>query len=90
MTVLGREKIDSILLEGGAEMNWSALKAGIVSSVLSYISPKLFGGAEAKSPIGGEGTPYPDNAFMLETSGITRLGEDFLIESRVKNVYGNS
>lgn len=89
MTILGNEKIDSILLEGGAEMNWSALEAGIVSSVLTYISPKLFGGSDAKSPVGGSGVPHPDAAFMLENGAITRLGEDILIESRVKNVYGN-
>lgn len=90
MTVLGREKIDSILLEGGAEMNWSALESGIVSSVIAYISPKIFGGTNAKSPVGGSGVPHPDAAFMLENSRVIRLGDDFLIESRVKNVYGNS
>lgn len=90
MTALGKEKIDSILLEGGAEMNWSALESGIVSSVLTYISPKIFGGKDAKSPVSGTGIPQPDGAFMLEKSSITYIGDDILIESRVKNVYGNS
>lgn len=90
MTFLGSIGIDSILLEGGAELNWAALEAGIVSSVLTYISPKLFGGTDAKSPVGGIGVPHPDGAFMLENSNIVRIGEDFRIESRVKNVYGNS
>lgn len=90
MTILGREKIDSVLLEGGAELNWSALESGIVSGVLAYISPKIFGGTNAKSPVGGAGVPHPDNAFMPEIISVTRLGEDLLIESRVKNVYRNS
>ena len=33
MSWLGKEKIDSILLEGGASLNWSALNQGIVNKV---------------------------------------------------------
>lgn len=89
MSVLGKEKIDSILLEGGAEMNWSALSSGIVTDVLTYISPKIFGGGNAASPVAGTGIPHPDGAFMLENSKVIRIGEDILIESRLKNVHGN-
>lgn len=90
MKILGDEKIDSILLEGGGELNWSALKTGIVSKIQTYIAPKLFGGKDAKSPISGIGVPSPDDAFMLTDSRIQRIGDDFLIESRVKNVHGNN
>ena len=44
MELLGAEKIDSILLEGGGSLNWSALESGIVQKVQTYIAPKLFGG----------------------------------------------
>ncbi|MBP5291030.1 MAG: bifunctional diaminohydroxyphosphoribosylaminopyrimidine deaminase/5-amino-6-(5-phosphoribosylamino)uracil reductase RibD, partial [Lachnospiraceae bacterium] len=37
MKLLGKERLDSILLEGGGELNWSALKEGIVSKVQAYI-----------------------------------------------------
>lgn len=90
MKELGERKIDSVLLEGGGELNWSALRSGIVSKVKTYIAPKLFGGASAKSPVSGTGVSLPDEAFMLEKSSISRIGEDILIESRVKNVHGNS
>ena len=55
MRKLGEEKIDSILLEGGATLNWSALSSGVVNRVAAYISPKIFGGADAKSPVEGRG-----------------------------------
>ena len=90
MKIAVERKIDSILIEGGGELNWSALQAGIVSKVQTYIAPKLFGGAGAKSPLSGQGVPSPDKAFMLTDSRVRRLGEDFLIESRVKNVHGNN
>ncbi len=83
MKILGEMKIDSILLEGGGTLNWSALEAGIVTKVQAYIAPKLFGGTDAKSPIGGEGVDIPANAFMLKNPVIRQIGEDYLIESEV-------
>ena len=90
MKKLGEMKIDSVLLEGGGALNWSALSAGIVDKVKAYVAPKIFGGAGAKSPVGGIGVDLPENAFMLEKTDIRRIGDDILIESRVKNVHGNN
>lgn len=90
MKLLGEQGIDSILLEGGAQLNWSALNSGIVSKVQAYIAPKIFGGAASKTPVSGIGVAFPSEAFMLENSKIIQIGDDFLIESRVKNVYRNN
>lgn len=90
MDLLGQEGIDSILLEGGGTLNWSALEAGIVQKVLTYIAPKLLGGQNAKTPVCGEGFPSPAEAVPLKTSAITRLGDDLLIESEVcVHVHGD-
>lgn len=83
MTKLGNEQIDSILMEGGGGLNWNALKSGIVQKVQAYIAPKLLGGQNAHTPVEGIGVPTPDEAVFLKNSRITRLGEDFLIESEV-------
>lgn len=80
---LGEEKIDSILLEGGGTLNWSALRSGIVQKVQAYIAPKLLGGQTAKTPVEGQGVISPDLAFYLKNSTVERLGEDILIESEV-------
>lgn len=90
MKKLGQEHIDSILLEGGGYLNWSALESGIVHKVQAYIAPKLLGGKTAKSPIEGIGFPSPSEAVLLKNSKITQLGDDFLIESEVDySVYRN-
>lgn len=83
MEALGRAGLDSVLLEGGAALNWSALQSGVVNRVQTYIAPKLFGGLEAKSPIGGTGVSDPDAAYHLSPPRVTRLGEDLLLESEV-------
>ena len=81
---LGKIKIDSIISEGGGELNWSALQSGIVDKVQAYIAPKIFGGENAKTPVSGTGFDSPDKACMLYDSHVKQIGDDFLIESRVK------
>ncbi len=82
MQVLGKRNIDSILLEGGGTLNWSALQSGIVNKVQAYIAPKLFGG-NGKTPVAGLGVDLPEKAFLLSRPTITFIDEDILLESEV-------
>ena len=83
MKLLGEQNIDSILLEGGASLNWSALKSGIVNKVQVYIGSVIFGGAAAKSPVGGPGAAFPKDGFRLSAPEIRVFGNDILLESEV-------
>lgn len=83
MALLGKEGIDSILLEGGAQIHESALREGIVNKIQTYIAPKIFGGRNAPSPVGGQGVDAPDQAWMLSEPVLTKLGADLLLESEV-------
>jgi len=85
MEYLGGQGIDSILLEGGAQLNDSALQAGIVKEIKVFVAPKIFGGAGAKSPVEGTGIENPVQAAPLELENISRIGEDVLMEYRVKD-----
>lgn len=82
MLRLGEKQIDSLLLEGGGTLNWSALQSGIVNKVQAYIAPKLFGGS-GKTPVEGLGIDSPRGAFLLSAPVITQLGGDILLESEV-------
>ena len=79
---LGEQKIDSLLVEGGGQLNWSLLEAGLVQKVYRYIAPKILGGT-AKSPVEGHGVDTPQQAFMLTPGRGFRLGDDLLIESEI-------
>lgn len=81
---LGEMQIDSLLIEGGSDLNFSALQAGCVNRVHCYIAPKLIGGKTAKTPIGGEGIGVLVNAVQLINPKISQIGEDILIEYDVK------
>lgn len=90
MRELGKRQIDSILLEGGGTLNWSALKSGIVQKVYCFTAPKLFGGIDARTPVEGRGVASPGEAFSLTHLKVTQVGEDLLIEGEVDtDVYRN-
>ncbi len=84
MNYLGSQKIDSVFLEGGGELNDSFLRAGLVQELKVFIAPKIFGGKEAKTPVSGVGVELPDQgtAFGLEKTSV--IGEDFLLEYRTE------
>ncbi|QTM01592.1 bifunctional diaminohydroxyphosphoribosylaminopyrimidine deaminase/5-amino-6-(5-phosphoribosylamino)uracil reductase RibD [Mannheimia sp. ZY171111] len=81
---LGEMQIDSLLIEGGSSLNFSALKAGCVNRVHCYIAPKLLGGRDAKTPIGGEGIGNLAQAVKLELKSTEQVGEDLLLDYVVK------
>ena len=80
MEQLGKMGIDSVLLEGGGTLNYSALEAGIVNRVQVYVAPKIFGGDGRFTPVKGLGVEYPDGAYMFQKPKITVLDEDVLLE----------
>ena len=79
MDYLGEQKIDSVLLEGGGTLNDSAFRAGIVRELLVFIAPKIFGGAQSKSPVQGLGVELPEEAVRLSYQGVSEIGDDILI-----------
>lgn len=90
---LGREQLDSVLIEGGGQLHEAALTAGIVNHVCAYIAPKLFGGVVAKTPVEGLGVCMPDDSAKLHHLQVTSLDEDLLLEYDMKEgmngVYWN-
>ncbi|MFH1788260.1 MAG: bifunctional diaminohydroxyphosphoribosylaminopyrimidine deaminase/5-amino-6-(5-phosphoribosylamino)uracil reductase RibD [Candidatus Altiarchaeota archaeon] len=82
--VLGEIGVRSILIEGGGEVNASAIQAGIVNKVLFFISPMIVGGREAKTPVEGEGTKKIREAVKVRNSTVERIGDDFLVTGYLK------
>lgn len=88
MRRLGAQKIDSILLEGGGTLNYSALSEGIVQHVQAYIAPKFFGGKGEYSPVAGTGVDVPEQAWQCHNLRVSRFGEDVLLEYDVIHKTG--
>lgn len=81
MEILGKREITSVLIEGGGEINASAIAAGVVDKVMCFVAPKLIGGQDAPGPIGGIGIRSLADAVNLQRVNITPMPEhDLLIE----------
>ena len=76
MEYLGQQGIDSVLAEGGGTLNDSLIRAGLADRIEVFIAPKVFGGADAKSPVEGIGTVAVDDAARFSLMDIRRHGED--------------
>jgi diaminohydroxyphosphoribosylaminopyrimidine deaminase / 5-amino-6-(5-phosphoribosylamino)uracil reductase len=84
MKALGMMGIDSILIEGGSTLSFSMLTSGLVDKVISFISPKILGGKNAPTPVGGIGINNMEEAIQLKNWKIKKSGEDFLIEGYIE------
>ena len=81
---LGLKNICSILVEGGATINFSFINNKLVDKVYSFIAPKIIGGKEALTPVAGTGLSNLDNALLLENISTEILAGDILITGYVK------
>lgn len=84
MRMLVRFDITSVLIEGGAEVSASALKAGIVDKVVMFVAPSLMTGKDSLCSLGGLSPKKLAQAIKL--TGITSrfVGHDLMIEGYVK------
>ena len=78
MTALAQRGITSVLLEGGAALNASALEAGVIDKLAVFVAPKLVGGVNAPGMIAGAGRDRMDQAWSLKRMSLTQLGEDYM------------
>ncbi|HEX3030816.1 MAG TPA: bifunctional diaminohydroxyphosphoribosylaminopyrimidine deaminase/5-amino-6-(5-phosphoribosylamino)uracil reductase RibD [Bacillota bacterium] len=83
MDQLGQREISSVMLEGGAVVNSAALAAGIVDKVAMFIAPKIVGGIDAASPVGGQGVELMNQALELLNPTVRQFGRDILIEGHI-------
>lgn len=80
--MLGEQKIDSILLEGGGTLNESMLRENLVNEVHVFLAPKIFGGKGAPSPVEGCGICEVKDAKEFYLQDIRKIGEDVQLTYR--------
>lgn len=83
-------EIDSVLVEGGGILNESLIENDCVHKVYAYIAPKLFGGEKAKTPVEGKGIERIQEALVFDELKATPLGNDILLEGKVRSCLPES
>src|SRR5262249_35807479 len=84
---LGEMEVASLMIEGGALVNWAALAAGIVDKVFLYYAPKILAGSGSVPFAGGQGFTGLDEAAQIRNIALHRFGEDFAVEGYVRDPY---
>jgi diaminohydroxyphosphoribosylaminopyrimidine deaminase/5-amino-6-(5-phosphoribosylamino)uracil reductase len=84
MRKLGKMDIMSVLIEGGAEINASALKASIVDKVVQFVAPMLMTGRDSFCSIGGTSPEKLSQAIRLSSITTRFVGEDLMITGYVR------
>jgi len=83
MRELGKMGVTSVMVEGGGELNFSLLEAGLVDKVLVFIAPALLGGRDAKTFMDGEGFEEISGAIPLKEVSVSMIDRDILVEAYI-------
>ncbi len=85
---LGELEITSVMIEGGATVNWTALAAHVVDKVFLYYAPKILAGTGSIPFAAGAGFGHMNQAAQVKHIHLHRFGEDFAVEGYLRDPYG--
>jgi diaminohydroxyphosphoribosylaminopyrimidine deaminase / 5-amino-6-(5-phosphoribosylamino)uracil reductase len=86
---LGEMEITSVMIEGGAMVNWAALLSAIVDKIFFYYSPKILGGTRSIPFVAGKGFSRVNDAICAKSIRLHRFGDDFAVEGYLKDPYAD-
>ena len=87
---LGELEITSLIIEGGAFVNWTALAADVVDKVFLFYAPKILAGTGSVPFASGPGFPRISEAAQVHSISLHRFGEDFAVEGYIRDPYLSS
>jgi diaminohydroxyphosphoribosylaminopyrimidine deaminase/5-amino-6-(5-phosphoribosylamino)uracil reductase len=85
---LGELEITSVMIEGGATVNWTALASDVVDKVFLYYAPKILAGSGSIPFAAGAGFLHMSQAAQVKHIQLHRFGEDFAVEGYLRDPYG--
>ncbi len=81
---LGKRNIMSVLVEGGAEINASILKACAADKVILFLAPRLMTGRDSLCSIGGSSPARLSQTVDLKDVTARFVGHDLMIEGYIR------
>lgn len=84
---LAQLEITSVMIEGGATVNWTALAANAVDKVFLYYAPKILAGTGSIPFAAGAGFRHMSQAAQVTHLQLHRFGEDFAAEGYLRDPY---
>jgi diaminohydroxyphosphoribosylaminopyrimidine deaminase / 5-amino-6-(5-phosphoribosylamino)uracil reductase len=84
---LGELEITSVIIEGGALLNWTALATDSVDKIFLYYAPKILAGTGSVPFAAGAGFQKISEAAYIRNITLHRFGEDFAVEGYLHDPY---
>jgi diaminohydroxyphosphoribosylaminopyrimidine deaminase/5-amino-6-(5-phosphoribosylamino)uracil reductase len=84
---LGAEQITSVLVEGGAAVNWTCLRSGLVDKLVLFYTPRIFGPVGSVPWLEGQNSLPAGIRLAASNIKIERFEEDFAIEACLHDPY---
>ena len=84
---LGQLEITSVMIEGGATVNGTALVQGVVDKVFLYYAPTILAGSDSIHFAAGPGFHRVSEAAQVKSLALHRFGEDFAVEGYLRDPY---
>jgi diaminohydroxyphosphoribosylaminopyrimidine deaminase/5-amino-6-(5-phosphoribosylamino)uracil reductase len=86
MRHLAKYDVSSVLIEGGATVNWNALSSGVVDKLFLFYAPKILGEGSVPFVASAE-KGHTHVALAARHLQLHRFGEDFAVEGYLKDPY---
>lgn len=83
---LGRRRLISVLVEGGATVLGAFFDTGLVDLVMAYLAPVVIGGRDAPAAVGGAGPAALTGAHRLLAPQVRQEGVDTLVSGYLRRV----
>jgi diaminohydroxyphosphoribosylaminopyrimidine deaminase / 5-amino-6-(5-phosphoribosylamino)uracil reductase len=88
LAALAEREVMTLLVEGGGETLAALANEGLIDRVVAFVAPRLVGGRNAPTPLGGAGVGRIAEGARLEHVQVERLGDDVVIDGLVARPLG--
>ena len=79
--LLAKKGCNNVLWECGPKLATSAIKAGCIQELMTFIAPKILGGVSSMNPFSDFEFKDMDEVFNLNETEFSFIGDDILVKS---------
>ncbi len=80
MKILEEKGVETLLVEGGGEVIYSFLKAGLVDEISIFVGSLIIGGRDAPTPADGQGAESIVDTMGLRLKSFERMDDGILLK----------
>jgi len=80
LQILGKKRIASLLVEGGANLFGSFVEKNLADKVIIFLAPVIIGGRHSLAAVAGRDIKFLKEAYQLKNLSYQKIGRDLVVE----------